>query len=256
MALQLSIATITLNSEKTLRDTIASVERQTYRDFEYIIVDGGSTDKTLSIVKENKGRVANWISESDEGIYDAMNKAVQMASGDVIGLLNSDDVYASDDVLSQVMQVFEEKSDVDMVYGDLIYVASNDLNREIRLWKTKAFDREFFPGGLVPPHPTLFVRKKVYEKHLFLKHFQYAADYEFMLRTLHKEGFKSHYLPVVMVRMRIGGQTSKSLKDVVKGNLEIMQAWRLNGMRPPLAFFLKRPANKFKQFFFRKKAES
>ncbi len=256
MALQLTIATITLNSEKTLRDTIKSIRSQTYTDFEYLIVDGGSTDGTLSIVEENKERITKWISESDEGIYDAMNKAVQMASGDVVGLLNSDDVYASDNVLSQVMQIFETKPDVDMLYGDLIYVASNDLSREIRLWKTKTFDSGFFPGGLVPPHPTLFVRKKVYEKHLFLKHFQYAADYEFMLRTLHKEGLKSHYLPVVLVRMRLGGQTSKSWKDIIKGNLEIMQAWHLNGMRPPLTFFLKRPANKIKQFFFRKKAES
>ena len=196
MTLKLSIATITLNSERTLRDTIRSLDQQTYQDFEYMIVDGGSTDGTLSIIQDNSERITQWVSEKDEGIYDAMNKAVKMSRGDVVGLLNSDDVYASNEVLAKVMTVFESDPEIDMVYGDLVYVASNDLNREIRLWKTKDFDRSFFPGGLVPPHPTLFVRRKVYEQHLFLKHFQYAADYEFMLRTLHKEGLKSHYLPM------------------------------------------------------------
>jgi glycosyltransferase involved in cell wall biosynthesis len=254
MTLTLSIATITLNSEKTLRDTISSVRQQTYPNIEYLIVDGGSTDATLEIIEGQQKHLSRWISEKDDGIYDAMNKAVKMASGDVVGLLNSDDVYASNDVLSRVMQIFEAESQVDMVYGDLVYVDPEDIQKEIRLWTTKDLDANFFSDGLVPPHPTLFVRRKVYEHHQFIKTFQYAADYEFMLRTLHKEKIKSRYLPMVMVRMRLGGQTSKSWRDVLKGNLEIMKAWRLNGLRPPVAFYVKRPVNKLKQFFFRKRS--
>lgn len=255
MTLQLSIATITLNSEKTLRDTIDSVCRQTYENLEYLIVDGGSTDGTLAIIEGQQEYVSRWVSEKDEGIYDAMNKAVKLAKGDVVGLLNSDDVYASDEVLTRVMKVFETEPQVDMVYGDLVYVDPDDVHKEVRLWTTKDVDSNFFPDGFVPPHPTLFVRRKIYENHQFIKTFQYAADYEFMLRTLHKEKIKARYLPMVMVRMRLGGQTSKSWKDIFKGNLEIMKAWQLNGLRPPLAFYVKRPLNKIKQFFFRKRSE-
>ena len=193
MSLKVSIATITLNSEKTLTHTIESVKRQTYDNVEYLVVDGGSTDDTMEIVQANSSCVDRWVSESDDGIYDAMNKGIQMASGDVIGLLNSDDQYNSDEVITQVAEAFHSDPHLDMVYG--------------------------------------------------------AADYEFMLRTVHREQMKTRYLPQVMVRMRLGGQTNRSWRDVLNGNLEVINAWRLNQMKPPFGFFMKRPVRKVAQFF-------
>ena len=249
MSLKVSIATITLNSAKTLTHTIESVKRQTYDNVEYLVVDGGSTDDTMKIVQANSSCVDRWVSESDDGIYDAMNKGIQMASGDVIGLLNSDDQYNSDEVITQVAEAFHSDPHLDMVYGDLVYVDQEDPTRVVRYWKTKPYYERFFHDGLVPPHPTLFVRSRVYERHLYKKEFKYAADYEFMLRTVHREQMKTRYLPQVMVRMRLGGQTNRSWRDVLKGNREVMNAWRLNQMRPPFGFFMKRPVRKVAQFF-------
>src|ERR1700761_8663173 len=190
--MKISIITATFNSAVTVRDTLDSVRGQRHPDIEHIIVDGGSKDRTLEIVHEFP-HVARVVSDKDDGIYDAMNKGIRLATGDVIGILNSDDVYTGPDVLSAVADAFADPA-VMTVYADLQYVHFDDLDRVQRTWITGAFKKRYFYYGWMPPHPTFFVRREVYDKAgLFNLNLRSAADYEFMLRILLKHGLSSCY---------------------------------------------------------------
>ncbi|GGI28225.1 glycosyltransferase family 2 protein [Pedobacter mendelii] len=246
--MKISIVTVVFNNEATISTAIDSVLSQTYKDIEYIVIDGKSTDGTLQIITKYSSFIAKIISEPDAGIYDAMNKGIELATGEVIGILNSDDVYADENVLSDVMKEFHEQS-VDMVYGDLVYVKNNDLNQIVRVWKSENYYDNFFEDGHVPPHPSLFIRKKVYDQvGRFNQTMRLAADYEFMLRLFKLHTFKSKYINRLFVKMRLGGATNGSLKNIINGNREILSAWQINKLKAPLLLMPKRIYKRLTQF--------
>ena len=245
--MKLSIITVCYNSAATIRDAVDSVLAQEGIGLEYIVIDGGSTDGTLDVLRSYGERIARLVSEPDEGIYDAMNKGVSLATGDVVGILNSDDYYADSEVLSAVAAAFED-SDVDCVFGDLDYVDAEETNRVVRAWRSKPYEPGAFRRGWHPAHPSFFVRHSVYERFgLFDTNLKIAADYEFMLRVLEREQLSSVYLPEVIVKMRMGGASNASVLNVAKANLQCWKAWRQNGLGwSPLPVLVK-PLSKLEQ---------
>jgi glycosyltransferase len=252
---KISIITVTYNSEATLADTLKSVQSQDYPNIEHIIVDGNSQDDTLNIVKSFP-HVAKWISEKDSGLYDAMNKGVQLATGDIIGILNSDDIYAHNQVLSRVGEKFATK-DIDALYGDLYYVHPHNTNQIIRIWKSGKFRRSNFIFGWMPPHPTFFVKKEIYNQvgnfNISLKR---SADYELMLRILVKHKFNADYLQEVLVKMRTGGISNGSLRGRFKANREDRMAWRMNNLEPYFFTLYLKPFRKLFQFIHKERLTS
>lgn len=245
--MKISIITATFNSSSTIGDTLESLKNQDYGDIEHIIVDGLSKDNTLEIVKSYP-HVSKIISEKDRGIYDAMNKGVLNATGEVIGILNSDDVYINDRILSKVINAFEA-SETDAVYGDLKYVQQDNLNKTTRTWRSGPFRKNKFYYGWMPPHPSFFVRKRVYDKiGLFNTELRSSADYEFMLRALLKYDHKVKYIPEVLVKMRTGGMSNATLKNRVRANQEDRRAWELNGLKPYFFTIPIKPLSKIFQF--------
>lgn len=246
--MKVSIITVCYNSAATIEDTIKSVLSQTYQDVEYIIVDGASKDRTLEIIKKYEGKIAKIISEPDKGIYDAMNKGIHFATSEIIGIINSDDLYASPEVIKKVAGAFVQK-DVDAVYGDLIYVDRNDTAKVVRSWPAGEFKQTKIRGGWIPPHPSLFVKRTVYDRcGRFNPELKIAADYEFMLRCITK-GIRFSYVPEVFVKMREGGFSGRSLKQRMRGWQELRHAWRVNGRAIPPLFILRRLFSKITQYF-------
>jgi glycosyltransferase len=243
----ISIITACFNSGATIQDALQSVRKQTYPNIEHLIIDGASTDQTLELVK-NFHHVTQCITEKDQGIYDAMNKGIILAKGDVIGILNSDDLYANEYVLEKVAKAFEDPA-VDAVYGDLQYVDPKNLNKIVRYWRSGYFSAKNFYWGWMPPHPTFFVRSSVYKQagHFNLS-LRSAADYEIMLRILLKHKRLAHYIPEVLVKMRTGGVSNASIRNRIKANQEDRQAWRLNGLRPYFFTTYLKPVRKIFQF--------
>ena len=246
--MKISIITIAYNSAETIEDTIKSVLAQSHEDLEYILVDGASKDATMDIVNKYKSRISTIISEPDKGIYDAMNKGVLAASGEVIGILNSDDFYADADVLKDVNAKFEE-SPIEGLYADLVYVDRDDPQRIIRNWKSGEYQHGLFRKGWMPPHPTFFVKKACYDRlGIYNTSLRSAADYELMLRFIHKEEIKISYLPRIITKMRVGGQSNVSLKNRIKANKEDRKAWEMNGLKPGLFTLVRKPLSKIKQY--------
>ena len=231
-SLKMSIITVSFNSSKTIRDTIESVKMQTYDDIEYIVVDGNSTDNTVSIIKsfvpEFNGRI-KWVSEPDKGLYDAMNKGIGMATGDIIGIINSDDLFCDNRAIEKVVDIFEQNEKLDSVYANLYYVAQNDTSKIIRHWKSG--EQRAFKYGWHPAHPTLYIKRIVYDKYgLFNLEFKLAADFEIMLRFLEKYRISTQYFEEPLVKMRLGGETNKSLKNIINQNIECINAFVCNGL--------------------------
>jgi glycosyltransferase len=236
-----------LNSSSTIRDTLTSIASQSYPCIEHIIIDGLSNDNTLKIIGEFP-HVSNCISEKDAGIYYAMNKGIEFASGDVIGILNADDIYAHEHVLKWVMDLFENPS-TDAVYGDLDFVDANDLTQIKRSWRSGTYIKESFYNGWMPPHPTFFVRTETYKKYgKFNTTLTSAADYELMLRFLLKNEIKPAYLQEVLVKMRLGGKSTGSIINRLIANREDRLAWRLNGLKPRFFTLILKPLRKINQF--------
>lgn len=248
--MKISIITITYNSENTVEDTIKSVVSQDFPNVEYIIVDGLSKDKTLSIVSHYSQYTDKVISEKDKGLYDALNKGIQLATGDVIGMLHSDDIYANNQVISKIAQQFATDSSIEAVYADLVFVDRNDTNKVLRTWKAGTYEADAFKKGWMPPHPTFFVKKSVYDRfggfNLDLK---LSADYELMLRFIHKHQIKVSYLPETIVKMRMGGVSNTSFFVKLKANMEDKMAWKINDLKPGLLTTFKKPIKKLKQYF-------
>ncbi len=250
--MKISIITVSYNSEKTIEDTIKSVFNQQFVDLEYIIIDGGSKDNTMEIVNKYKDKITKVISESDRGIYDAMNKGIKSAKGDVIGILNSDDFYYNEEVLSKVINEFE-LDNFDAVYGDIIYVDNFDIKKQVRYWKAGEYKENKLNFGWIMPHPAFFVKKKVYNDFgLFNLDFKIAADYELMLRFL-KNNLQIKYLNKTLVCMREGGYSAKNIKQRISGWKELYQAWRVNNLKPPRWLFLTRPLFKIHQYWLKNK---
>ena len=242
----LSIITVAYNSEKTIRDTLLSVSQQTNKNIEHIIIDGGSKDRTLSIVAEFP-HVSKVISGPDYGIYDGMNKGLAAATGDVIGFLNSDDIYADDRVLDRVAHVFEFKN-VCSLYSDLQFFEGHPDN-VVRVWNAGSIQRRRFLFGWMPPHPTFFVKKCVYEKFGdFNIKFRQSADYELMLRLLYRHGISTHYMQGTSIKMRVGGASNATLKNRIDANNEDKFAWRNNALRPYFFTLWLKPFIKLEQF--------
>lgn len=243
-----SIITVSHNAVRTIDQAINSVLNQSYRDIEYIVIDGGSTDGTVDLVKSHGDRIAKFISEPDKGIYDAMNKGLKLASGDIVGMLNSDDIYMDENVIKNVVdKIMKDK--VDSCYGDLVYVDREDTNKIIRYWKSGAYDKKKFKHGWMPPHPAFFTRRQIFEQYgLFDTDFPIAADYELVLRFLYSHDVSTAYIPKVLVKMRTGGSSRAGLSITTKMLWENYLAWEVNGLRPSIWTFILKPALKVTQF--------
>ncbi len=232
LSYKISIITVCLNSERCIHTAIESVLNQTYSNIEYIIIDGNSYDNTLNIIKQYEslfdGRM-KYLSEPDSGLYDAMNKGIHMATGDIIGILNSDDLYCDPYVIEKVMNLFDEHSSLDAVYADLYYVSQNDTSHIVRKWETGV--QKPFKSGWHPGHTTLFLKKKVYNNYgLYNLDFKLVADFELMLRFFDKYKIKASYLPEYLVRMRLGGLTNKKYINIYKQNIECIKAFTHNNL--------------------------
>jgi glycosyltransferase involved in cell wall biosynthesis len=247
--MKISIITVVYNNKATIANAIESVLSQNYNNIEYIIIDGNSTDGTLDIINKYSSKITKIVSEKDNGIYDAMNKGLKLATGDVIGILNSDDLYANNTILKEVMNHFINNHKLDILYGDLVYVKYDNINKIIRTWTSMPYYSNFFENGGVPPHPSLFVSASVYHEAGYFKlKYRLAADYEFMLRIFKTYSYKIKYLPLVIVKMRLGGATNNSLKNIYKGNIEILNSWKENGYKIPLLLVPKRIFKRLLQF--------
>jgi glycosyltransferase len=226
--MKISVITICYNSAHSIGDAIQSVLAQTYPNVEYIVVDGKSKDTTVEVIKSFGSGISKFVSEPDKGIYDALNKGIKMATGDVIGFMHSDDLYANNQILTKVAALFE-KEKTDSVYGDLEYVYKDDTSKVLRYWKSGVFSLSKLKMGWMPPHPTFYVRREVYEKYgLFNTNLKISADYDTMLRFLGKHRITTAYLPEVMVRMRVGGASNRSLKNIIRKSKEDYQAIKDN----------------------------
>jgi glycosyltransferase involved in cell wall biosynthesis len=244
----ISIVTVVLNRAAMIQGCIESVLGQRVLA-EHIVVDGGSTDGTLEVIKGCRTSVARVIPGPDRGVYDAMNKGILAAAGDVIGILNADDFYAHGDVLAKVEEVFNDEA-VDSCYGDLVYVDAADTGRVVRSWRAGPYDVNRFYMGWMPPHPTFFVRRAVYEKYgLFNLSLGSSADYELMLRFLVKHRITSRYIPEILVKMRVGGMSNASLANRLRANRMDRFAWRVNGLRPDPWTILLKPISKLHQYW-------
>lgn len=243
----ISIITPSFNSESTIGDTLQSVSSQSYTNVEHIIIDGASRDRTLDVVAKF-AHVAKMQSERDAGIYDAMNKGISLATGDIIGVLNSDDFYASNSVLEKVAEIFGD-ADVQAVYGDLVYVDQFDIDKTVRYWRSGGYDSQKFYYGWMPPHPTFFVRRELYEQcGIFNTSFRSSADYELMLRFLVRFNVQATYLPEVLVKMRTGGASNASFKNRWRANREDRRAWDVNGLTPYFFTIPLKPFRKITQY--------
>jgi len=237
--MKISIITVSHNSSLTIKDTFESVLNQTYSDIEYIVVDGLSKDITVDIIKEYEpkfeGRM-NWVSESDEGLYDAMNKGILRATGDVIGIINSDDLFCDNYALEKIMKVFTQNEVLDSVYADLYYVSQSDISKVIRLWTTGR--QKQFKYGWHPAHPSLYIKRNVFEKYgLFDLNFHLAADFEIMLRFLERYKISTYYMQEALVKMRLGGATNKSINNIILQNIECVKAFRVNNLKVNVLFY-------------------
>ena len=246
--MKISIITPTYNSAKTIARTIESVISQNYSDLEYIIIDGLSSDNTKDIVSNYQSKInIKFISEKDSGIYDAMNKGVRLATGEIIGILNSDDFFDNNKVLSTIAENFSD-SKVEAVYGDIKYF-SNDTNEVKRYWKAGEYKESNLNNGWIIPHPALFLRKSVYDKcGLFNTNLKIAADYEFILRLFKIKKISIKYVPETFVRMYNGGTSGNNLKQRIKGWQELKKAWEINKLPLPRFFIIRRIISKINQF--------
>jgi glycosyltransferase involved in cell wall biosynthesis len=248
--LKISIITVTYNCELVLSDCLNSVASQKYKNIEHIIIDNASTDGTISLLNAKRDQLALLVSEKDEGIYHAMNKGIKLATGDIIGFLNSDDFYINNEVISKVASEFKKEISLEACYSDLVYVNKNYTSKIVRYFKSCEFKKGLFSKGWCPPHPTFFVRKSVYEKYgNFNLDYCLAADVELMMRFFEVHKIKSYYIPEVWVKMRMGGITNKSLKNILIQNLEILNSLKKNGLRAnPVIFFLYKLISRAIQF--------
>jgi len=229
--MKVSIITVTLNSEDTIKDAINSVLKQTYQDIEYIVIDGKSVDSTVEIIKSYGGKVDKFLSEPDKGIYDAMNKGISLATGDVVGILNSDDFYIDENVIEKVVKTFEEK-EVDSLFANLIFVRPNNLEKTVRLYNSSQFNPSKFAYGWMPAHPTFFVKRAFYEEYgLFKTDYRIAADFELLVRFLFKHRISYYYLDDIIIKMRTGGVSTRNFRSNWILNKEIIRACFENGIK-------------------------
>lgn len=246
--MKVSIITVCLNSAKYLQDCLDSVRNQTHDNLEYIVVDGRSTDGSLKIINANKDLIDHFISEPDRGMYDAINKGIKMATGDIVGILNSDDMLASPDAIKRIVSCFKNKK-TDTVYGDLVYTHPENTDTIMRFWKGKPYKRSHFNLGWMPAHPTFYIKRELISKYgLYENHFYTAADYEFMARYLYKHKCTATYLDEIIVKMRTGGMSNGNLKRRLRANRRDYLAMKKNNI--PFSFLISivKPLSKLHQY--------
>jgi glycosyltransferase len=249
--MKISVVTAVKNNRDIIGDCIDSVIGQTYKNREHIIIDGGSIDGTVDIIKDYAHHIDKVVSERDKGIYDALNKGIRLATGNVVGFLNADDMFAGYDVLERIAGVFSDRA-VQGFYGDLEYVSRKDPSRVIRYWRSSPYREGMMFSGWMMPHPTFYVRRSVYETFgLYDDSFRIAGDYQMIIRLLHKYGITVRYLPGVMVRMRCGGISNGNMYNMIIKSLEDMRAWETNGLKAPRLMVAKKILSKVPQFFIR-----
>lgn len=249
--MKVSIITVCFNSVHTIEDTFESVAAQDYANIEYIVVDGGSSDGTLQLIDNYASMISKHITGPDKGIYDAMNKGLGMATGDVIGFINADDMLASANCISNIVKAFQE-SEASIVYGDKIYVHPVFTNKVQRYWRAGNFDINRYKFGWMTPHLSTYIRKSVYQKYGgFDTNLKIAADYELMLRFIVKNGIVPAYVPIVIAKMRSGGVSNSSIRNIMKSNYEVYRSWKINNLSiSPFIMFIK-PLKKVLQIFVR-----
>ncbi len=246
--MKFSIITVVYNNEDTISDCIKSIQSQSYTDIEHIIIDGLSTDNTLSIINSYKNSRTTVVSEKDNGIYDAMNKGLTYATGDIIAFLNSDDIYQSPRTIDRIASEFLN-SQCDATFGDLTYVDYTDTNKVLRYWKVSPFKPGAFSKGWHPTHLSFFAKRELYEKYgNFNIELTIAADFEIILRFIEKYRVTANYIPEVIGRMRVGGESNRSIKNILKGNTEVKKAFKINDIRPPHFYTVKRLVSKLLQY--------
>lgn len=247
--MKVSIITVAYNAETTIGATLDSVKSQSYSQIEHIVIDGKSTDGTLDIIDGFLSHITKVVSEKDSGIYDAMNKGLSLASGDVIGFLNADDTFANSETIATIAETFLTSS-FDTVYGDLQYVDLNNSSKIIRNWNSGEYSKNKFLKGWMPAHPTFYAKRELFDKFGgFNTLFRISADYELMLRFLFKYGCSSKYIPHVLVKMKMGGESNRSLSNRLKANNEDRKAWAVNGLHPKFYTRIMKPLRKLNQFF-------
>lgn len=246
--MKISVITAVYNRASTIETAIQSVIAQKDVDVEYVIIDGNSTDGTDKVIQQYQHSIHQYIRESDDGIYDALNKGVNVSTGDVVGFIHADDFIAEKHTLKHVAQALSD-DELDGVYGDLVYVDETNTNRITRYWNAGQYDSNKFRFGWMPPHPTVYLRRSCYEKFgLFNLQMKTAADYELMLRMMVKHKIRMKYIPEVMVRMRSGGASNASVKNRLNANRDDQLAWSMNGLRAPLGLRFLKPLRKIGQF--------
>lgn len=239
-----SVVTVCFNSEKTIKETICSVLRQKNVNFEYIIIDGGSSDSTLDIVKSFNDPRIKFISEKDKGLYDAMNKGINMANGSIVAIINSDDVYVNDSVLDKVKSKMEREH-ADIVSGHIYYFEDDVDCKERKYQCVNYINKSQWYSGWQPPHPSTFIKLKVYKEiGLYNIKYRISADYDFLFRALYINDYKISLLDEYLVAMRTGGESTQSLKAIIRGNKEVLDAWKINNIKPPKLLIAKKLINK------------
>lgn len=248
--MKISIITVTYNSFNFIKDCLQSVNEQNHISKEHIVIDGASDDGTLSFLQSKRKQIDVLISEPDKGIYDAMNKGIKIATGDVIGFLNSDDFYASHNVLSKVKKIFNKNPKLDACYSDLIYTSQHNINKNLRYWKSSKFKPGLFSRGWCPPHPTFFARRSVYERYgNFNLNYHIASDVELMMRFLEVYKIKASYVPEFWIKMRMGGTTNNNFKNILIQNKEVLNALKTHRLPVNLiSFFLYKIFSRSLQF--------
>lgn len=247
--MKVSIITVSYNAENTIENTINSVLKQSYNNIEYIIIDGNSKDSTMKIINRYKGSIAKIVSENDKGIYDAMNKGIKISSGDIIGILNADDVYFNDNVIEKKISVFKNNKKINGCYSNLIYISKYN-KKIVRNWISEKFLYKKIKYGWTIPHPTLFLRKQVYKDYGFYDlNFGNAADYEFILKIILDKKNDIEYIDFFSVKMLTGGSSNKTIKNIFLQNIKILNALDKHNIRySKFSFFTYKILNKFKQY--------
>jgi glycosyltransferase involved in cell wall biosynthesis len=247
--MKVTVITVCYNSSATIRDTLNSIAAQDYRDIEHIVIDGASKDNTAELVRQHAGHTVKLVSEPDKGIYDAMNKGIALATGDIVGFLNADDMYETNDAVTKIAAAFRA-NDIDGVYGDLVLVDQLNTARVVRYWRSCNHVSGMCQQGWMPPHPTLYVRRSFLTSG-FNTDFKIQADFELILRLFEIARIRSLYLPTTLVRMRLGGTTTGSFRNIIKGNVEAARACELHGFGGGATFMFKKMIRKVPQFFVR-----
>ncbi len=245
--MKVSVITICFNAASEIDETIRSVMVQDHQDIEHIVIDGGSTDGTQEKIKRYSECIAHFVSEKDEGVYDAMNKGLRLATGEVIAFVNAGDMMATRNTVSYMVRAFAEQ-DADAIYGDALMVDPNDITKVKRFWKGGEYDRTNFKKGWMPPHLGTYIRKSAYDQYgLFNTALKVSADYELMFRFLYKHKLRARYVPKVLVRFRLGGVSNRSLGHIWRANKEVYAAWKLNGEAVSPLIVLRKPLRKLGQ---------